>query len=77
MDATDIRSDKSAEMRAQFATVENYMVSLNFLLLDIFSIFHWEKINIRINTFKVVGCMMTVSALIGIIFWGKQRKQQR
>jgi len=49
MDATDIRSDKSAEMRAQFATVENYMV---------------------------VGCMMTVSALIGIIFWGKQRKQQ-
>ena len=30
MDDTDIRSAKSAEMRAQFATVENYMVSLNF-----------------------------------------------
>ena len=30
MEDTDIRSAKSAEMRAQFATVENYMVSLNF-----------------------------------------------
>merc|ERR1712032_642126 len=49
MEDTDIRSAKSAEMRAQFATVENYMV---------------------------VGCMMTVSALIGIFFWRKQRKQQ-
>ena len=32
MEGKDIRLDKSAEMRAQFATVENYMVSHNFIL---------------------------------------------
>ena len=32
MEGKDIRLDKSAEMRAQFATVENYMVSNNFIL---------------------------------------------
>ena len=31
MEGKDIRLDKSAEMRAQFATVENYMVSHNFI----------------------------------------------
>ena len=53
MEDTDIRSAKSAQMRAQFATVENYMVSQSLITsnlkkqgletVDLFDIVHFKQ----------------------------------
>ena len=60
MEGKDIRLDKSAEMRAQFATVENYMVSNNFILSiyiykeELFLLLHnfiWIKFSISVQQY--------------------------